>query len=210
MGRGRACCLLPTGTRGLGQRAKHLRQQLLIDLRKRLGRVAKLADDRLPPPRTEAFGGFVFCRDYETMFAATDAWIAGPRRMADDPAAPSRSYLKLEEAFLVGGRSPKTGDTAVDLGAAPGGWSYSAARRGASVLAIDNGPLKGGAASHPAILHRREDAFRYQPPERSTGCSATWWSIPGRSSTCSAAGVPTAGAASSLPISNSGKPTRCG
>jgi 23S rRNA (cytidine2498-2'-O)-methyltransferase len=48
-----------------------------------------------------------------------------------------------------------------DLGAAPGGWSYSAAKRGARVVAIDNGPLKGGALDHPRIEHRREDAFKF-------------------------------------------------
>jgi 23S rRNA (cytidine2498-2'-O)-methyltransferase len=52
----------------------------------------------------------------------------------------------------------------VDLGAAPGGWSYSAAKRGAGVIAIDNGPLKGGALDNPRIEHRREDAFKYAPP----------------------------------------------
>jgi 23S rRNA (cytidine2498-2'-O)-methyltransferase len=31
------------------------------------------------------------------------------------------------------------------------------------VVAIDNGPLKGGALNHPRIEHRREDAFRFSP-----------------------------------------------
>jgi len=83
--------------------------------------------------------------------------------MANDAAAPSRSYLKVEEAYGLLGREPAAGDEVVDLGAAPGGWSYSAARRGARVVAIDNGPLKGGALGHPAIEHRREDAYRFAP-----------------------------------------------
>jgi 23S rRNA (cytidine2498-2'-O)-methyltransferase len=84
--------------------------------------------------------------------------------MADDSLAPSRSYLKVEEAYIVLGREPVAGETVVDLGAAPGGWSYSAAKRGARVIAVDNGPLKGGALDHPLIEHRREDAFHFQPP----------------------------------------------
>jgi 23S rRNA (cytidine2498-2'-O)-methyltransferase len=83
--------------------------------------------------------------------------------MADDDLAPSRSYLKVEEAYVVLGREPQRGETVCDLGAAPGGWSYSAAKRGAHVVAIDNGPLKGGALDHPAIEHRREDAFKFAP-----------------------------------------------
>lgn len=84
--------------------------------------------------------------------------------MADDDAAPSRSYLKVEEAYIVLGREPQAGETVVDLGAAPGGWSYSAAKRGATVVAIDNGPLKGGAFGNQLITHRLEDAFKFQPP----------------------------------------------
>jgi 23S rRNA (cytidine2498-2'-O)-methyltransferase len=83
--------------------------------------------------------------------------------MADDDLAPSRSYLKLEEAYVVLGREPAPGETVADLGAAPGGWSYSAAKRGARVIAVDNGPLKGGAADHPRIEHRRADAFGFHP-----------------------------------------------
>jgi 23S rRNA (cytidine2498-2'-O)-methyltransferase len=85
--------------------------------------------------------------------------------MADDDAAPSRSYLKVEEAYIVLGREPQLDETVVDLGAAPGGWSYSAAKRGARVIAVDNGPLKGGALNHPLIEHRLEDAFKFMPAE---------------------------------------------
>ncbi|HKB59703.1 MAG TPA: 23S rRNA (cytidine(2498)-2'-O)-methyltransferase RlmM [Gallionellaceae bacterium] len=84
--------------------------------------------------------------------------------------APSRSYLKLAEAFEVFLSSAeraqwlKPGMTAVDLGAAPGGWTWQLVQRGLKVIAVDNGPLKGVAASHPAIRHLRQDGFRYRPP----------------------------------------------
>ena len=91
--------------------------------------------------------------------------------MADDALAPSRSYLKVEEAYVALGREPQASETVCDLGAAPGGWSYSAAKRGATVLAIDNGPLKGGALNHPRIEHRRADAFKFSPEP---GCRFDW------------------------------------
>ena len=69
--------------------------------------------------------------DFDRAFASTEAFFNGQRRMADDPLAPSRSYLKAEEAYLILGQEPAAGETVADLGAAPGGWSYSAARRGA-------------------------------------------------------------------------------
>lgn len=63
-------------------------------------------------------------------------------RMRMDPRAPSRSYLKLEEAFLRMGEEPGKGQKAIDLGAAPGGWTYALIRRGCDVIAVDHGPLK--------------------------------------------------------------------
>ena len=50
---------------------------------------------------------------------------------------------------------------AVDLGAAPGGWTWQLAQRGVAVTAVDNGPLKGARARRPrSCTHVREDAFR--------------------------------------------------
>lgn len=149
---------------GLGRRASAVEKAFGELLKKKLSRVAKLAVLDLPRGAGAARGLFVFFADFGRVFVSRDAWLGGQRRMADDEAAPSRSYLKVEEAYIVLGREPQSGETVVDLGAAPGGWSYSAAKRGAQVIAIDNGPLKGGALNHPAIAHRLEDAFKFQPP----------------------------------------------
>jgi 23S rRNA (cytidine2498-2'-O)-methyltransferase len=83
--------------------------------------------------------------------------------------APSRSYLKLAEAFEVfltreeQAQWLRPGMHAVDLGAAPGGWTWQLVQRGLKVIAVDNGPLKGVTAEHPAIKHLRQDGFRYRP-----------------------------------------------
>jgi len=149
---------------GLGRRASAVEKAFDELLKKKLSRVAKLAVPDLPRGAGKARGLFVFFADFGRIFVSREAWLGGQRRMADDDAAPSRSYLKVEEAYIVLGREPQAGEAVVDLGAAPGGWSYSAAKRGAQVVAIDNGPLKGGALDHPLITHRLEDAFRFQPP----------------------------------------------
>ncbi|MFI5356483.1 MAG: SAM-dependent methyltransferase [Opitutales bacterium] len=159
-------CVLdgPAELVGLGRRIGAVQKALHELLRKRLSRVAKLAAPDLPRGAGAARGLFVWFTDFGVAQAARTAWINGQRRMADDDLAPSRSYLKVEEAYVVLGAAPVPGETVVDLGAAPGGWSYSAAKRGARVIAIDNGPLKGGALDHPQIEHRREDAFGFSPP----------------------------------------------
>jgi 23S rRNA (cytidine2498-2'-O)-methyltransferase len=97
------------------------------------------------------------------------AALNGIQRVSMVSDAPSRSYLKLAEAFEVFLDKKeqvlwlKPGMTAVDLGAAPGGWTWQLVQRGLKVTAVDNGPLKGAAAGHPNIKHLREDGFRFRP-----------------------------------------------
>jgi 23S rRNA (cytidine2498-2'-O)-methyltransferase len=148
---------------GLGRRIGGVESAFGELLKKKLSRVARLASADIPRGAGPARGLFVFFVDFGRVLVAREAWVHGQRRMADDDLAPSRSYLKVEEAYIVLGREPQPGETVCDLGAAPGGWSYSAAKCGAHVLAIDNGPLKGGALGHPQIEHRGEDAFRFVP-----------------------------------------------
>jgi 23S rRNA (cytidine2498-2'-O)-methyltransferase len=95
--------------------------------------------------------------------------VNGIHRVSMSADAPSRSYLKLAEAFEVfldqqeQAQWLKPKMTAVDLGAAPGGWTWQLAQRGLKVTAVDNGPLKGAAASHPDIKHLRQDGFKFRP-----------------------------------------------
>jgi 23S rRNA (cytidine2498-2'-O)-methyltransferase len=153
---------------GLGRRISAVESACGELLKKKLSRVAKLAVADIPRGAGPARGLWVFFADFGRMFVAREAFVHGQRRMADDDLAPSRSYLKVEEAYIILGREPAAGETVCDLGAAPGGWSFSAAKRGARVVAIDNGPLKGGALGHPAIEHLMEDAFRFSPREGET------------------------------------------
>jgi 23S rRNA (cytidine2498-2'-O)-methyltransferase len=150
---------------GLGRRVSAVEKAFHELVKKKLARVARLAVPDLPRGAGPVRGLVVFFADFGRVFAGREVWRGGQRRMADDPQAPSRSYLKVEEAFVVLGREPAPGETVCDLGAAPGGWSYSAAKHGAQVVAVDNGPLKGGALDHPLIEHRREDAFRFAPAD---------------------------------------------
>lgn len=94
----------------------------------------------------------------------------GNLRMRDVKGAPSRSARKLEEAFVVMGRSPVAGETAVDLGAAPGGWSLCLAKRGAAVIAVDHAELdlKGAGKLTGSITHLRDNGLKYLPEKKVT------------------------------------------
>ncbi len=96
-------------------------------------------------------------------------WHMGILRQSMPAEAPSRSTLKLAEAIdAFMDRAEQTrllrqGMTAVDLGAAPGGWTWQLVRRGIRVTAVDNGPMKGILANHPLVQHLRQDGFKYTP-----------------------------------------------
>lgn len=152
-----------SGGAGLSKRA-HGVQELFTELAgKRMSRVLKLAAPGRPGPGA-CRGLFALLTGPDELIAGRKAVFGGQRRMADDAQAPSRSYLKAEEAYAVLGAAPREGELVADLGAAPGGWSFSAAKRGARVVAVDNGPLKGGALGHPLIEHREQDAFAFEAP----------------------------------------------
>lgn len=94
-------------------------------------------------------------------------WLMGIPRLKFPRAAPSRSTLKLEEAFLFFIKDPeqdlRPGMTAVDLGAAPGGWTWQLMRRHIRTIAIDNGNLHPDLLESGVVEHLRVDGFRYKP-----------------------------------------------
>jgi 23S rRNA (cytidine2498-2'-O)-methyltransferase len=100
------------------------------------------------------------------------AWPMGIPRLKMPRDVPSRSTLKLAEAFgafLTDAeqlRLLRPGLHAVDLGAAPGGWTWQLAHRGLRVTAVDNGPLKGSVADDPLVTHLREDGLTWRPKRR--------------------------------------------
>lgn len=87
----------------------------------------------------------------------------GRARMRVSARAPSRAAMKLEEAIDWLGLGPASGETCVDLGAAPGGWTYVVMERGAKVLAIDPGAMAPELIDRKGLTHLRGSAFDYEP-----------------------------------------------
>lgn len=96
-------------------------------------------------------------------------WPMGIPRLKQDPRAPSRSAMKLDEAIhclmTPAERMDllQEGMTAADLGAAPGGWSWILTRHHIRVTAVDNGPMHPDALATGLIEHVRADGFHWQP-----------------------------------------------
>ncbi len=76
---------------------------------------------------------------------------------------PSRAYLKLWEAWARLRAWPQPGDTCLDLGASPGGWTWAIASLGAVVTAIDRAPLDPRVAAMPGVSFRSDSAFGLDP-----------------------------------------------
>ena len=98
--------------------------------------------------------------------------VMGIIRLKMPGKAPSRSTLKLEEAihwFLSKDQQHeliKNGMTAVDLGAAPGGWTWQFVQRNCLVTAIDNGPMDDELMKTGMVEHLQTDAFTYVPKKK--------------------------------------------
>ena len=106
---------------------------------------------------------------------APDVMLASPTKSSvfvngechfieDRVGPPSRAYLKFWEACARLGAWPQPGETCIDLGASPGGWTWALAKLGATVAAIDRAPLAPEVAAMPGVSWRQGDAFAL-PPE---------------------------------------------
>jgi len=137
----------------------------LVTALKRRKRIDPDSRSRLHVFLTQADAAIVARADVD----ASAPWPGGIPRLKFPRGAPSRSTLKLEEAFLVllddaeRARWLQPGMSAVDLGAAPGGWTWQLVRRSIRTIAIDNGPIDAALMDSGLVEHRRVDGFRFRP-----------------------------------------------
>lgn len=68
-------------------------------------------------------------------------------------AAPSRAWLKIEEAIAWSGASPKAGEVALEVGSAPGGACFALLQRGLSVHGVDPGEMAEVVRASPRFVH---------------------------------------------------------
>ena len=75
------------------------------------------------------------------------------------PEAPSRAYLKVEEAIRWFGLALREGDVALELGSAPGGVVYALLARGLKVTGIDPGEMAPVVKANKRFTHLAMSAF---------------------------------------------------
>jgi len=92
-------------------------------------------------------------------------WAGGMRRFAREESRVSRSEFKLLEALEIFKiELPKRG-VALDLGAAPGGWTHVLRQREQYVTAVDPGRLDKRLVADRSIRHKRMTAEEYLEDE---------------------------------------------
>ncbi|WP_417224417.1 23S rRNA (cytidine(2498)-2'-O)-methyltransferase RlmM [Amphritea sp.] len=129
------------------------------------GVLQRQASDRL---HIFALSGSCFYIGYAPV-ANSAPWPMGIMRLKFPQQAPSRSTLKLEEAWhwfipeKQWHQYISSGKRAADLGAAPGGWTWQLVKQNMFVTAIDNGPMAESLMDTGQVTHLTEDAFAYQP-----------------------------------------------
>jgi 23S rRNA (cytidine2498-2'-O)-methyltransferase len=88
-------------------------------------------------------------------------WAGGMRRFAREAGQVSRSEFKLLEALEHFAIELPAHGVALDLGAAPGGWTRILRQLGQYVTAVDPGELDSRLASDRHIRHKRMTAEAY-------------------------------------------------
>jgi 23S rRNA (cytidine2498-2'-O)-methyltransferase len=76
---------------------------------------------------------------------------------------PGRAYLKLWEVFTLLGARPEPHELCVDLGSAPGGWTWVLASCGSRVISVDKAPLAAHIAAMPNVNYLQSSAFALEP-----------------------------------------------
>ncbi len=144
--------------------AGHFRRAALIAAKLPVLRPRVLAFPQAPP--AGHLGAWTLLAPDRMLASPTQssAFVNGVVTFAEDRVGPpSRAYLKLWEACTLMGVWPVAGETCLDLGAAPGGWSWAIARLGAAVVAVDRAPLDPRVAAMAGVSVRLESAFGIDP-----------------------------------------------
>ena len=96
------------------------------------------------------------------------SWAGGMRRFARNETTASRAEFKILEALELIGRELPPKGRALDLGAAPGGWTRVLAEKGLSVVAVDPASLAPEVLELKNVSHFRGTSQQYllEPREK--------------------------------------------
>ena len=118
--------------------------------------------------------------DENTLLASSDCSSPFPNGepafIENKKGPPNRAYLKLYEALILAGKTPKAGEFCIDIGGSPGGWAWVIQKCGADVLSIDRSSLDEKISSLTGVSFEKRDAFSLLPKEfEKDGKNVDWF-----------------------------------
>jgi 23S rRNA (cytidine2498-2'-O)-methyltransferase len=169
-----------TGNR-LSQRAERIETQLALQLAAALPTAERVDATELRRSTVELVQVCLCSADTAALGVvpsdqALSIWVGGRARMKVAADRPSRSARKLEEALAWLGTGPSAGELCVDLGAAPGGWTWLLLNRRARVIAVDPARLEPRLLEQRRLRHIQGSAFDWLPEEPADWlfCDMAW------------------------------------
>lgn len=114
---------------------------------------------------------------YSTPKENLSRWSGGAVHYGAAKNSFSRAQHKLEEALEVLNIDISSCKTALDLGAAPGGWTALLLERGLKVTAVDTGDLHPELLKHKNLTYLRQNAFDLRLTRNSMDlitCDMSW------------------------------------
>jgi len=142
----------------------HVRRSRLIEAQ--LSKIPTLSRNFPIESDIPTIGCFSLLDEHTMVYSAKrlKKWPQGKCYFVEDKInPPNRAYLKLWEALTFLDKYPTAGDTALDLGASPGGWTYVMQSLGAHVTAVDKAPLSPNIANLPGVTFLKQSAFALDP-----------------------------------------------
>lgn len=104
-------------------------------------------------------------------------WPGGEMRFRREEGQLSRAKFKLLEAVTSFGVPTVAGAQALDLGAAPGGWTSLLLERGMHVTAVDTGAMDQSLVNHPCLTFQRRNVREVAFPPNTfdlVTCDMSW------------------------------------
>lgn len=117
------------------------------------------------PAKPRQLGAWTL-QDENTLWFSSEtdsAYALGEVPLTEDKSAPSRAFGKLWEFFLITERWPQAGETCIDLGSSPGGWTWVLANLGCQVISVDKAALAPELQTRKNIRSIKKDAFMLKP-----------------------------------------------
>lgn len=81
--------------------------------------------------------------------------------LQDRENPPARAYLKIWESLSILQEHPQSDEQVIELGAAPGAWTWCFAQTAKHVRSVDRAPLDPRIESLPNVDHHQGDAFAF-------------------------------------------------